>query len=269
MLGAVSAADDDAPSLTHVVLVSLPPELLSRLLGFVPECWYTAHYRAAGAPIPPDATHSDGFVVLLPAAATVCTAFRRALLSSSKIALRYGALWLTLAPRTHTTHRTSHLTPHNSHLTASPACGRRRTTGSVSSTSSARGGACGPTCSPSTTATSSPRCSKPKPNHTHNHNPDPDPNPEPNQVLAGLLRAQPLSVISIRRCHSLSGRCCLAPSHHPTIPPSHHRTIISPSHRLACCSETLDTLPTGGTVRALMYAGLSTHLGVVHAAELR
>ena len=46
------------------------------------------------------------------------------------------------------------------------------------------------------------------------------------EVLAGLLRAQPLSVISIRRCHSLSG------------------------------SETLDTLPTGGTVRALMYAGL-------------
>ena len=232
MLAAGRAADDDAPSLTHVVLVSLPPELLSRLLGFVPECWYTAHYRAAGAPIPPDATHSDGFVVLLPAAATVCTAFRRALLSSSKIALRYGALWLTLAPRTHTTHRTSHLTPHNSHLTASPACGRRRTTGSVSSTSSARGGACGPTCSPSTTATSSPRCSKPKPNHTHNHNPDPDPNPKPNQVLAGLLRAQPLSVISIRRCHSLSGRCCLAPSHHPTIPPSHHPTIAPSSHRL-------------------------------------
>ena len=45
------------------------------------------------------------------------------------------------------------------------------------------------------------------------------------EILAGLLRAQPLSVISIRRCHSLSG------------------------------SETLDTLPTGGTVRALMYAG--------------
>ena len=67
-------AADAAPSLTHVVLVSLPPELLSRLLGFVPECWYTAHYRAAGAPIPPDATHSDAFVVLLPAAATVCTA---------------------------------------------------------------------------------------------------------------------------------------------------------------------------------------------------
>ena len=70
----VVPAADAAPSLTHVVLVSLPPELLSRLLGFVPECWYTAHYRAAGTPIPPDATHSDAFVVLLPAAATVCTA---------------------------------------------------------------------------------------------------------------------------------------------------------------------------------------------------
>ena len=99
----------DVPaSLTHVVLDGLPPELLSRLLGFVPECWYTAHYRAAGAPIPPDATHSDGFFVLLPAAATVCTAFRRALLSSSKIALRFEALWLTP--------RTSHPAPHTSHL---------------------------------------------------------------------------------------------------------------------------------------------------------
>ena len=178
-------AADAAPSLTHVVLVSLPPELLSRLLGFVPECWYTAHYRAASAPIAPDATHSDSFVVLLPAVATVCTAFRRALLSSSKIALSLSGM----------------RPPPQDWLGIVSIVGARLS------------------LLPDVLAIY-------------------DCNLKP-EVLAGLLRAQPLSVISIRRCHSLSG------------------------------SETLDTLPTGGTVRALMYAGLSTHLGVVHAAELR
>ena len=182
---AAAPAVDAAPSPSHVLLDALPPELLSRLLGFVPECWYTAQYRAVAAPIPPDATHSDAFVVLLPAAATVCTAFRRALLSSSKIALSLSGM----------------RPPPHDWLGIVSIAGARRSL-------------------------------RPDVLAIYDCNLKPE-------ILAGLLRAQPLSVISIRRCHSLSG------------------------------SETLDTLPTGGTVRALMYAGLSTHLGVVHALELR
>ena len=169
-------AVDAALSPAHVLLDALPPELLSRLLGFVPECWYTAQYRAADAPIPPDATHSDAFVVLLPTAATVCTAFRRALLSSSKIALSLSGM----------------RPPPHDWLGIVSIAGARRSL-------------------------------RPDVLAIYDCNLKPE-------ILAGLLRAQPLSVISIRRCHSLSG------------------------------SETLDTLPTGGTVRALMYAASADNL---------
>ena len=160
---------DAAPSLT-----SLPLELLSRLLGCVPECWYTACYRPAiaeASPIHSDATHSEAFVVLLPAAATVCTSFRRALLASNRIALSLSGL---------------RPPPQDWRGIASIVGARRRLRPDVLA--------------------------------FYDCNLKPD-------VLAALLRGcSPLSVLSIRRCHSLAG--------------GETSTLSS-----------LDTLPTGGTVR--------------------
>ena len=116
----------------------LPEELLSRLLGFVPESAFTAQF-----------THE--LAVRLPALAAVCVTFRRALLASSKIALRFSGL---------------RPAPHDWDHIIRVITKRRKLRPDVLLLD--------------------------------------DCNIKP-ATLAGLLHAQPLSVVSIRRCHSLQG----------------------------------------------------------------
>ena len=166
-----------APFLT----TRLPPELLSRILGFVPECWFTAKYSLAASymedPVPSDSTPSKSLVILLPTLATVCGTFRRALLASNQIALSLSGL---------------RLPPHEWWCIIRTVAARRQLCPDVLSIY--------------------------------------DCNLKPEE-LAGLLHAQPLSVISIRRCHSLHGNCRdTNQSHLPSAySPRHFRTHFQQS----------------------------------------